>query len=112
MAHRVFVKLSLLIPLFAAWAVGALAQQTPSGSAVLNQGLYSAAVTPSDTQVLSVVTRALYNGNTTACTISIKLAKDAAAVMWQNVQPGEILPVSALYVMSTNTSCANIVAIW
>lgn len=119
MAHRVSViKYGIILVVAASWLTAAWlvhptrAQQSPSGSAVLNQGLYSGAITPSDTQALPVITRALYNGNGTACNIAMKLARDAVAVTWLNVQPGEFLPVSTTQIMNTNTTCANIVGIW
>lgn len=93
---------------------GALAQQTPSpptGQAVFNQGRSARAVTPSDTTILNG-TRAIFNGGASACNIALILAQDSAAVTFANVQAGEILPVTAIKVMSTNTSCSNIVALY
>lgn len=78
-----------------------------------NQGAGSAAVTPSDTVALpGGATRALYNGNATACDIAMKLANDSTQVTFANVQSGAILPFSAKQIMSTGTTCSGIVAIY
>ena len=90
-----------------AWALGG--ETDPMY--VYNQAVASAAVTPSDTTVLTL-TRALYNGNATACNIALKLKNDSAAVTFNNVQSGAILPVAAKVVMSTNTTCSTIVALY
>jgi len=90
----------------AAWSLGG--ETDPMW--VYNQGTTSAAVTPSDTTVLTNV-KAIYNGAASACAIAMKLKNDSAAVTWSNVQPGAILPVAAKVVMSTNTTCTGMVAI-
>ena len=81
------------------------------GQAVFNQGIKSAAVTPSDTAVI-IGTRAIYNGNSSACNIALKLTQDSVAVTYQNVQPGEFMPLQAVVIMNTNTTCSNLVAVW
>jgi hypothetical protein len=81
------------------------------GQAVFNQGIQSATITPSDTTVI-VGTRALYNGTATACNIAVKLTKDTTAVTFSNVQPGEFMPLQAVVIMNTNTTCTSIVAVW
>lgn len=83
----------------------------PIGVASLNQGSQLRAVTPSDSTVL-IQTRAIFNGGAAACTIALILASDTSAVTLSNVQSGAILPLSAVKVMSTNTTCTNIVAIY
>jgi hypothetical protein len=81
------------------------------GQAVSNQGYSSAAITPSDSVQIQA-TRAIYNGNATACIISMQLNGDTAPVTWNNVQPGQILPVQAILVRATTTTCTGLIAIY
>jgi hypothetical protein len=86
---------------------------TPQGQIVWNQATATLAVSTSDTTALSPnPTRFLYNGNASACNIAVKLSLDSAAVTLNNVQPGAALPVAAVFVMATNTTCSNIVALY
>lgn len=78
-----------------------------------NQGSTSAAITPADaTNLTGGATRAIFNGNATACNINMKLKGDTTAVIWKNVQSGQILPVKVLQVYSTSTTCTDLVAIY
>lgn len=81
------------------------------GDAVHNQILQLRAVTPSDTATIQT-TRALFNGNATACNIAVVAAGDQAGQQqtFQNVQAGSTIPVSVWRVMNTNTTCSNILA--
>jgi|SRR5579859_5254444 len=90
-----------------AWALGG--ETDPIN--VVNQGLSSQAITPSDSTVLNPMPRALYIGNATACNIAVKLENDSAAVTFSNVQVGQILPFRVKAVMSTNTTCTGTVGI-
>ena len=83
----------------------------PNNDPVVNQGYSSAAITPSDTVNIKV-TRAIYNGNATACNIAMQLNGDTASVVWSNVPSGAILPVQAVLVKSTLTTCGTLVAIY
>lgn len=76
-----------------------------------NQGYASAAITPSNSTKISV-TRAIFNGNATACDIAMQLNGDTAAITWSNVPSGAILPVQAVLVKSTGTTCSNLIAIY
>ncbi len=67
-----------------------------------------AAVTPSDTTVLSGV-RGLYVGVTGD--VAVLAAGDAAAQTFKAVPAGTILPVEAAKVMATNTTATNILAL-
>lgn len=72
------------------------------------------AVTPSDTVMLSyggkpTETKALYVG--TAGDVAIK-NKAGTAVTFSSVPAGSVLPVSVSFVMSTNTTATNIVALF
>jgi len=90
----------------------AIAQdQASSISHVRNNGWRSAAVTPSDSTKITV-TSALFVGAAAACNINMLLNGDTVAVLWSNVQPGEILPVQAVLVKSSSTTCTGIVALY
>jgi hypothetical protein len=106
---RWFVALALILAGYAAW--GQAQNFQPGANPVSNQGYSSAAVTPSDTANIAV-TRALYVGNASACNINMQLNGDTAARVWVNVQPGEIIPVQAIAVKNTSTTCGNILAIY
>jgi hypothetical protein len=103
--------LAMSASVFYARFVTSDAQVPLVGQAVFNQAIQSATITPSDTAVF-VGTRALYNGTATACNIAAKLTKDTAAVTYNNVQPGEFMPIQAVAVMATNTTCTSIVGDW
>lgn len=79
-------------------------------SHVRNNGFRSAAITPSSTPILA--TSAIFNGNSTACNITMQLNGDTTTTLWQNVQPGEVLPVQAVLVPSSGTSCTNLIALY
>lgn len=88
---------------------------------VRNQSTTWVAVTPSDTIPLAPPTgasgglpKAIFNGNgTTECNIAVKSAiAGSVAVTFNNVQPGEILPISPAYVMATGTTCVSISALY
>ena len=83
--------------------------QAHSISHVRDNGYRSAAITPSNTQIIA--TSAIYNGNSTACNITMQLNGDSSTIVWQNVQPGEILPVQAVLITAA-TTCANLVALY
>src|SRR6476646_6676423 len=105
------MRRAVLIALLCLAYFGARAQAPPAGVGVLNQALGARAVTKSDTTVIQT-TRALFIGDAAACNIALILSGDSAAVTFSNVQPGEVLPFSAFKVMSTNTTCATIVALY
>jgi hypothetical protein len=78
-----------------------------------NQAQNAFAVTASDSANLPQgPTSALYNGNSSACNIKMMLKGDSAAVTWDSVQPGQILPVRAIQVYATGTTCSNLVALY
>jgi len=65
-------------------------------------------VTPSDSTVVQC--RAIYVG--TGGDLALKSDAAATAVTFKSVPSGAILPVSAYYIMSTNTTASNIVALY
>lgn len=69
----------------------------------------AAAVTPSDTTMLTTVARALYVGTGGDVVI---LGTDGVAVTFKNVATGAILPVVAARVNSTSTTASNVVALF
>lgn len=110
------IRLALaLLVLTLLWIVAAFAQNSAGGGAQheRNNAFRSFAVTPSDSVVLANgPTSALYMGAAAACNITMKLNGDATAVLFSNVQPGEILPVQALLIQATGTTCTAIVALY
>ncbi len=67
------------------------------------------AVTPSDTVSLPFASKAIYVGG--AGNIAIRAVNDAAPVVLSGVPAGTVLRVRAAYVMATNTTATNIVAL-
>lgn len=74
-----------------------------------NNGYRSVVITPSNTPILA--TSAIFNGNATACNITMQLNGDSGTIVWQNVQPGEVLPIQAVLVTAAST-CVNMIAIY
>jgi hypothetical protein len=92
------------------------AQSKPTGNPTLNQALSARVVTKSDTTLLPG-TRGLYVGDSAACAVAVVLQADNAtgagvAVTFANVQPGSFLPLQVAKVMSTNTTCTSVVALY
>lgn len=108
MMWRVMSFCILLVIAVNAWSQS---KPFPNGDSTTNQGYASAAITPSDTKQIPV-TRAVFNGNATACNIIMELNGDSAAEPWDNVPSGAILPVQAVLVKSTGTTCSNLLAIY
>lgn len=84
-------------------------QHAPPLNPVTDNVQSAAAIVPSDTATIGP-TKAIFNGNATACTIVMTLANDTASVTWQNVQPGSWMPVRAVRVFTTGTTCSGLVA--
>lgn len=66
----------------------------------------AADITPSDSTVLSPVTRGLWIG--TGGDIALIMADDSAAKTFKNVPSGVLLPFSVKKVMLTNTTATDI----
>ncbi len=115
---KLLIAIALLCVVAIVVSVAVSLAQTPGSlggppQEVMNQGVSTAAVTPTDNTLLpNGTTRSLFNGNATVCTIAVKLFRDTSAVTFNNVQPGQFLPLRAAVVMNTGTSCTNIVALY
>jgi hypothetical protein len=70
----------------------------------------SVSVTPSDTEQLTYLSRALYVG--VSGNVSVKLRDDTNAVVFVGVAEGTILPLQVKQVTATNTTATNIIALW
>jgi len=105
------LRRTLLAGLGAFFASQALAQAPPAGVATFNQALQARLLTKSDSTVFPV-TRGLFIGDATACNIAVRFKGDTAAVTFTNVQSGALLPFSVTKLMSTNTTCAAVVALY
>lgn len=80
----------------------------PVGQPVLNN--YQQARTIS-TGTPFPVTKAIYNGDGSACDMSILLNLDTTAVVFDNVPAGDVLQVMAREVVSP-TACSDLVALY
>lgn len=72
---------------------------------------HAVAVTPSDSTPLPFVSRGIYVGTTGNLAVVMQGDTTATAVTFSNVQAGSLLPLRVTYVMSTNTTASNIVAV-
>ena len=99
------------LALFGAAAYAQTAVVPPAGQPVLNQGRQARALTKSDT-VFIQPTRYIYIGDAAACTIAVVFVGDSAAVTLATAQPGRVLPLSIIKLMSTNTTCSAVTAIY
>ena len=66
-------------------------------------------VVPNDTVPLSVVTRAVYVGQTGDVSVEMQSGQ---IVTFQNVQGGSILAIRTLKVRATGTTATGVVAMW
>lgn len=77
-----------------------------------NSATNGAAVTPSDSTIL-VKTRALWIGGAgNVAVVFADAGTGGSAVTLTGATAGSIIPVSAIKVMSTNTTATNIVALY
>ena len=105
------MRRTLALALLAACvAAPAYAQnQATSLQNVRNNAFRSAAITPGTTPILP--TSAIFNGAAAACNITMQLNGDSGTIVWNNVQPGEILPVQAVLITAA-TTCTNLIALY
>ena len=80
----------------------------PGANPVSNQGYDAASITVG---TAFNVTRAIYNGNGTACNITLTTNK-GTSVQFQNVQPGQFLPVQATVVSASTCTAGTLLAIF
>lgn len=73
--------------------------------------VHAAAVSPSDTDDLSPVTRALYIGTPGDGTLTVIMSGDTEPTEFAGV-PAGILPLSVSRVLTTGTGASDIVALW
>lgn len=69
-----------------------------------------AAITTHNTNPLSIVPKAIYVG--TGGNIALRAVDADADVTFKNLPSGAILPVRAQYVRTTNTTAADLVALY
>lgn len=72
--------------------------------------VYAVAVTPSDSEDLANVSRALYVGG--AGNIAVHMLGDRTTVVFSAVPAGTILPVRVRRVLATNTTATLIINIY
>lgn len=83
----------------------------PSGQSVLNQARQGRLLTASDTTFIQA-TRGVHIGDASACNIAVVFNGDSAAVTLANVQSGSDHPYSIVKLMSTNTTCTSVTALY
>lgn len=74
-------------------------------------GSHAIVVSPNDSTPLPFVSRGIYVGTTGNIALVLQSDPLSAPVVFSNVQSGSLLPLRATYVMNTNTTASNIVAI-
>ena len=111
--RRLFAGCAVALAASLLWGAAAWAQShafQAGENPVSNQAYDGIAVIASDTTVIPV-TRALWNGNATACNIAVK-SNAGHTVTYANVPSGSYLLVQAIQVLSTGTTCSSIVALY
>jgi hypothetical protein len=92
-------------------AAAAFAQSSrfqPGANPISNQG-YDAAALLVGTAIQA--TRAIYNGNATACNFTVTM-NGGGSVQLQNNQPGTYNPIQAVIVTASTCSAGALIAIW
>lgn len=110
MKRNFIIKLLLVVLI----SICGIAYAATDNYSTLASGLDSpvksgAAITPHDTNELSFVTRAIYVGG--AGNIVVLLADDSSTVTFTGVQAGQLLPIRAKKVLSTNTTATSLLAL-
>jgi hypothetical protein len=80
----------------------------PGANPVSNQGWNAAVITTGTAYTLS---RAIFMGGAAACNITFTM-NGGASVQFQNVQPGEILPVQTTLVSATTCTAGTLIDIF
>ncbi len=109
---------TLLAALALLFSVGVSAAQQgplpPFGTPVLNQGIQARVLTKSNTTIFQK-TRGVFIGDAAACNIAVVFITDTpstGAVTLSNVQSGAVYPFQIIKLMSTNTTCTSVVALY
>lgn len=76
---------------------------------VISSSMQPVAVTPHDSNALSIIPKGLYIG--TGGNVALRGVNASADVTFSNVPSGTILPVRASHVRSTGTTASNIIAL-
>jgi len=82
----------------------------PIGTATTNQPKYATAITPSNTTDLANVTNALYVG--TSGNVQVLFEGDTVPVVLKGVVAGNFYPFHIKRVYVTNTTAADLVALY
>lgn len=101
-------------------ATTARAQQTPPINPpqvptwTMNQAAKSVAITPTNGATFGP-TKAIYTAGTSAggaCVMVMKLFLDSATQTWTNVPAGAVLPVMAIDIEASGTTCTGVLALY
>jgi len=109
---------SLLAVIVATLFLSTMAVADAPPTSPTNQAFKALAVTTSDTTDLpGGVTLGLYNGNSTACNITMTLQNDTgtavtSGTLWANVASGFTIPARVKRVFATGTNCGNLLALY
>ena len=92
-------------------AIAQTAVVPPVGQPVLNQARQGRLLTKSDTTFIQP-TRGVHIGDASACDIAVIFVGDSAAVTLANLQSGSDHPYAINKLMSTNTTCTAVTALY
>lgn len=104
----------LVVAVLVALCGQSFAQPAPSGQAVQNQAVNAVLLTKSDTTIFTQ-TKGVYVGDASACNIAVVFSQappPGSAVTLTNIQTGIPMPLSITKLMSTNTTCATVFALY
>jgi hypothetical protein len=83
----------------------------PSGTPMLDQGVYGSPITKDDTAIFPA-TRGFHVGDAASCNMSVVFAlRPDLVVSINNVQPGQSYPYSITQLKAA-TTCTGIVGLW
>ena len=78
----------------------------------INQARRAAALSPSDSTVLTTPTRAITIGDAAACSIRVLMVDDSSPVTLPNRQPGLDYSYSITRLYATGTTCTSVIALY
>ncbi len=85
--------------------------QTPSEATFYKSVVAARLLVKSDSTILTA-TRGIFIGDAAACTAAFRFNWDTAAVTFATLQPGVYYPFSIVQLMSTNTACTTVIALY